>query len=192
MSEANKSLSITTPVFRVSFPSVFKARRNEQNGKDEFSVQALFPKGTDLSAMKKMADAACVKKWGLKAAEMVKSPKFKNPFRDQGEKIKDGKLPEGCEAGAIFMTFKSTNRPTVVDQDVQEILEPAKFYAGCYARANVGAFAYETKGNIGVSFGLNHVQFYKDGPPLSGRPTVESAFEPITTTEAGGSADSLF
>lgn len=188
MSTANesKAASVTTPQFRVSFPNVFKPRRNDLNGKDEFSLMALFEPGTDLTELKAAASAACAKKWG---ADQTKWPaNLKSPFRDQAEKAKDGKLPDGMKAGGIFMTFKSSNRPSVVDQNRQEILEPSKFYAGCYARASVGAYAYDQKGNRGVSFGLNHVQLWKDGEPLSGRPTVESAFTPIAT-EAGEKKD---
>jgi hypothetical protein len=178
---------VTTPVFRVSFPSVFKPRKNDLNGKDEFSVMALFEKGANLDALKKAAEAAIIKKWG---SDQSKWPKgMKTPFRDQAEKAKDGKLPDGMAEGAIFMTFKSTNRPTVVDQNLQEILEPSKFYAGCYARASIGAYAYDQKGNRGVSFGLNHLQLVKDGEPLSGRPSVESAFTAVATD---GDASSIF
>ena len=178
--------AVTTPTFRVSWPNLFKPRMNELNNKEEFSVQALFEKGADLAKLKAAAAAAVKKKWGDKPPANLKSP-----FRDQGEKVKDGKLVDGHTAGAIFMTFKSSNRPTVVDQNLQEILEPAKMYAGAYARASVAAYAYDQKGNKGVALGLNHVQLVKDGEPLSGRPTVESAFEAIATEE-GADATSIF
>lgn len=180
--------TVTTPMFRVSFPNVFKPRLNDLNGQDEFSVMALFAKDADMSAIKKAAQDAIVKKWG---ADQTKWPKnMRMPWRDQAEKAKDGKMPDGMVEGALFMTFKSRNRPTVVDQNLQEIIEPQKFYAGCYARASVGAFAYDNKGNRGVSFGLNHLQLMKDGEPLSGRPTVSSAFEAVG--HANADAASLF
>lgn len=187
MADKIDSVVATTPMFRVSFPNLFKPRKNELNGKDEFSVMALFEKGADISKLKDVAAAAVKKKWGDKPPANLKSP-----FRDQAEREKDGKLPDGLVAGAIFMTFKSSNRPTVVDQNLQEILESSKMYAGAYARASVGAYAYDQKGNKGVAFGLNHVQLMKDGAPLSGRPTVESAFEPVAVDNGGGDATSIF
>lgn len=177
-----------TPVFRVSYPNLFTARKNDLNGKDEFSVVALFKKGEDLSSLKKLAEAACIKKWGADKSAWPKN--IRTPFRDQGERAKDGKMPSGYEEGAIFINFKSTVRPGLVDQQVQEVLESSKFYSGCFAKASVNAFAYDQKGNRGVSFGLSHVQFVADGETLSGRPKVQDAFAPIS--EDAESAASLF
>lgn len=187
-------MAINTPVFRASYPKVFKAELNKLNGKMEFSVVALFPKTADLSALKKAAQDACIEKWG---EDKTKWPKnLRSPFRDQGEKANDdGALPPGHEKGAIFMNFKSKNKPGVVDQNVQEIIDGTDFYPGCFAKAHVNAFAYDQAGNRGVSFGLNHIQKVKDGEPLDGRTRVEDAFAPIpaeeneSTTE---SADTLF
>ena len=180
----------TTPIFRASYANVFVAKKNDLNGKDEFSCMALFPKGCDLKALREAANAAVIKKWG---ADKAKWPaNLKSPFRDQKEKIKDGKMPDGMEEGAIFMTLKSNVRPTVVDQALQPIIEPSKVYSGCYMRASVGAYAYENKGNRGVAFGLNHMQLVKDGEHLSGRPSISSAFEPIAQEGDAQSASDLF
>jgi len=37
---------LNTPEFRVAFPQVFTAKKNDLNGKDEYSVVALFPKAS--------------------------------------------------------------------------------------------------------------------------------------------------
>lgn len=180
---------LLTPMFRASFPNVFRPKRNDLNGKDEYSVVALFPKGADLSALKAAAEAVCAEKWG---ADKTKWPaNLKSPFRKHEEKTKEGVMPDGYEAGGIFMTLRSTQRPGVVDQNKQEIIDPSGFYAGCYARAAVSVYAYDQKGNRGVSFGLTHLQFMKDGEPFSGRPRVEDAFTPIEGM-GGGDAGSVF
>lgn len=192
----------TTPTFRVSYPSLFKAKRNTRNGKDEYSVEALFELGADLSDLKQMAHNACVKTWGDDPTKWPKDKetgKIRTPFKDQGSKEKDGKLGMGLTKGAIFMTFKadaSKSRPAVVDVNRQEILEEHKIYAGCYARASVVAYAYPKKGVVGqspgVAFGLNAIQFVKDGEAFSSRPSVEDAFEPMADTTEGKDASSLF
>lgn len=178
--------TVTTPKFRVSFPNVFKPRLNELSGKEEFSVVALFPKGADLSALKAAAQEVVIKKWGPDKAKWPK--KLRLPFRDQAEKAKtndDGKevLPPGHEAGAIFLNLKSQQRPGVVDQNVQMIMDETQFYSGCWARASINAFTYDQKGNVGVSFGLMHLQKVADGEPLGGRVRVEDAFQPIANAE---------
>lgn len=189
-----------TPTFTVSYPKVFKPEVNKLSGETEYSLVALFPKGSDLTALKKAAQEAIEKKFGAKAknADFLKT--LRNPFRDQGEKAKvdetTGKsvLPQGHEAGAIYMNLKSKQKPQVVDQNVQLILEPTDFYAGCKARATVRAYAYDNKGNKGVAFGLVNVQKVSDGEALGGRTRAEDDFTPIAgaTDAAASDASSLF
>jgi hypothetical protein len=185
---ATNKTSVVTPEFRVSYPNVFEAKMNDLSGKMEFSVQALFKKAADLKKLKAAAHAACVENWG---ADPSKWPALSNnPFRDQSERAKDGKLPDGHEPGAVFMNFKSSDKPGIVDQNTDPIMDKTKFYGGCWAMASVNAYAYpkknsKTKGiKPGVSFGLNHLQLVRDDNPFSGKPKVEDAFQPIESTES--------
>jgi hypothetical protein len=169
--------NIMTPEFRVSYPKVFKPEVNKLSGKSEYSIVALFPKGADLSALKKAAEECLVEKLG---ADKSKWPKnIRSPFRDQSEREKDGVLPAGHEAGAIFMNYKSKDKPGVVDQKVQPIIDEAEFFPGCWARATVRASYYDQAGNKGVGFYLQNVQKLRDGEPLGGRVAATSEFAPV-------------
>lgn len=192
MAETKRDSNAVTPIFRVSYPNVFKAKFNSLSKKEEFSVQALYKKGEDLSSLKKAAEEACAKKWGQDKSKWPSN--LKSPFRDQGDRAKGGTLPEGYEGGAIYMTFKSDSMPAIRNAaNTTFITEPSKFYAGCYARASVYALAYDVNGGRGVTFLLNHLQFAKDGDPFSGRPEVEDAFAAIEGAEDGGKdASSIF
>lgn len=165
--------NVLTPKFRVSFPYVFRPSKPMQAGAEpKYSITMLFPKGADLSALKKAAVEACEEKWG---ADKTKWPKnLRNPFRDQGEKEF-----EGYEAGATFITATSKQKPGLVDANVQDIIEEKDFYPGCFARASVRAFAYDQAGNRGVAFGLQNVQKLADGDPLGGRSRPSDDFEPV-------------
>lgn len=186
-----------TPKFVANWPVVFDARPKDPNdatSDKEYSVEALFPAGTDLAALKQAAFDALVKKWG---ADQSKWPAgLKSPFRDQGEKAKEGVLPNGYTAGNTFIKFKCSvkRRPGVVDAGVKPIIDPSKVYAGCWMIADVDAFAYDKKGNKGVSFGLNHVQVIADGEPIDGRIRVDQAFKPVAGTgdAAGKPATNMF
>lgn len=188
------STVVTTPNFRVAFPNVFQAKKNTLSGKDEFGLVALFPKGADLAALKTAAQAALVKKFGEDKTQWPKN--LKTPFRDQGDRAKidpeTGKetLPQGYEKGAIYINLKSGERPGVVDQSVQPILDSSLFYGGCWARAHINAYAYDQAGNRGVAFGLQHVQKVKDGDPFGNRVKVEDAFAPVATEAGSDSAAS--
>lgn len=176
------SENIMTPEFRVSYPSVFRAKKNELSGKEEYSIVALFKKGEDLSALKAAANKAIEAKWGSDKSKWPKN--LRSPFRDQGEK--DG--PQ-YEEGAIFMNLKSAQKPGLVDAKVQDIIDETEFYSGCYARATVRAYVYDQAGNRGVSFGLQNIQKLRDGEPLGGsRVKASSEFAPV----GGSSSDDIF
>lgn len=187
-------MSLLTPEFRVSYPNVFKPQRNKLNGKDEYSLEAVFPKGADLSKLMKAAEDVLIERWG---ADKSKWPKgLRNPFKDQSMKTKDvdGKqvLAEPYEAGAIFLNLKSEQRPGVVNEQVQDIVDQKEFYPGCWARASVNAYAYDQAGNRGVNFGLVNVQKVKDGDPLGKRTRPEDDFAPVTKTETAQTSTDLF
>lgn len=172
--------TIVTPKFRVSFPKVFKPEINKLSGKSEYSVVALFDKSADMTKLKAAAKAAIEEKWGTDPAKHPKN--LRSPFRDQGEKAKDGVLPPGHVEGAVFLNLKSTQKPGVVDEQVQPILDESVFYAGCYAIAAVSVYAYDQAGNRGVGIGLTNIQKVADGEPFSGRPKPEASFTPVVTS----------
>jgi len=174
-----------TPVFRVSYPNVFKPKLNKMNNKLEYSVEALFDKKADLSGMKKMAQEALIEKFG---PDQKKWPKnLRSPFKDQVLKTKeiDGKevLADIYTPGAVFMSLKSNQKPGVVNQNTEDIIDETEFYAGCFARAYVTCYAYLQAGNAGVNFGLQHVQKVKEGDPLGSRIKVEDAFAHVEMEE---------
>ena len=163
---------ILTPVFRVSFPDIVE--RSDMSNK--YRIQMMFEKGTDISELVAAAKAARVKKWPKGA------PKgFMNPFKKVDDMDADDRY-DGYEDGMVILAATSSYRPGVVDKsrnpiDLEEM--DTFLYGGMYARAAIGAFAYDTKGNKGVSFGLNAIQIVKDGEPLGIRVGAEEAFADV-------------
>ena len=186
----NTPTTLITPQFRVVYADVFRPRENKKEDGTtvmEYNIMAAFPPGTDFAQMNAMIAAAAEKKYG---ADKTKWPKpMRNPIRANEEKEKEGKLPDGLEKGGFFCNFKSKNRPGLVDQNRQPIIDETGFYRGCYARAQIDAFAYEVKGNKGVSFGLQNVQKMADGDPLSGRQKAEDAFEAVAGAAPAAGSD---
>lgn len=189
-----KTTNIITPEFRASYVHITKPNYNKLAKKDEYSVEARFAKGANLSALQAAAQAALEEKFG---ADKTKWPKnLRNPFRDQADKVKiiDGKevLPDGYERGAIYMNLRTAQRPGVVDSKVQPILDESQIYSGCYMRATVNAYAYDQGGNRGVAFSLVNLQKMRDGEPLSGRMKAEDSFSAVndgSETEATSAVD---
>lgn len=171
---------LITPVARLSFPHVFRRQEGDM-GAGKYAATLLFPKDTDLSALKAAA-AACIKvKWGDK-----KPSNLRSPFRDGDEKELDG------YAGCIYIRATSKTKPGVVDANVQPILDEEELYPGCYVRASLSVYAYDQSGNKGVSFGLLNLQKVKDGDSFSSTSKAEDDFSPLESAKSSGaSSDDL-
>lgn len=182
-------IKCTTPVFRVSFPSVFQASSAPGSDKKHYSVVAIFdkaklandPDAKKLFAEMKNAMAQCAREeWGDKIPAGLK-----NPFRDGSEKETPGYGPD-----TIFITFKTeekNGRPGLVDQNMQRIINESDFYPGCFAHATVNPYAWTYMGKSGISFGLQNIQKVADGEPLGGgRAKAEDDFSAVTGGGAPG------
>lgn len=182
--------NIITPEFRATWINVFKAtsQTNEDGtiSKPKFSLRAAFAPDSDMKTMKAEAEAAAVAKWGDKLPKTMRSPFRANEDLD--------KPVPGIPDDWIIMTFSANEdrRPGVVDANLQDIIDSSQTYSGAWFRAQVRAFAYEAKGNKGVSFGLQNVQKLRDGDPLGGaNQPAAKAFEAFGTPAktAGGMFD---
>lgn len=177
MTEKKEFRKALTPEFRVSFPAVFQPRAFE-GGAAKYSLVMLFDEKTDISALRELARQAVRDTWGDDVPKNLKSP-----FRDGSETDYEG------YEGKVFIRATSKRKPGLVDGDVQEIIDESEFYPGCYARATVNAYTYDTAGNKGVAFGLLNIQKTRDGEPL-GNVTRSAAddFEPIGSTGSAGAS----
>lgn len=156
----------------MSFPHVFKPHAAFEGQEAKFSLTMLFTKNTDLSQLKRAAQTAIIEKWG---ADKTKWPKnLRMPFRDGNEK----QDLQGYE-NTIYVTTSSKMKPGIVDNQLNKIEDETVFYAGCYARATLIAFAYDKAGNKGVSFSLQNLQKLRDGESFSGRRQAETEFEVV-------------
>jgi hypothetical protein len=173
--ETIRSEKITTPVARLSFPNIWQPRVPDSGGDAKYSAVLIFPKGTDLSELKK-----AVVEVAKKFFKGKKPPaNYRSPFRDNSQKEN---IP-GYEEDGTFISCTSYNRPGVVDKKCVTITDPNELYPGCWVKATVVAFSYNKKGNVGISFGLNNLQKVKDGEPLGSWSRAEDDFEPITEEE---------
>lgn len=184
--KANKDLSrVLTPEFRVSYPHVFKAQAIKPTDKPKFSVTMLFPKNADLSALKEAMRQAKIAQFGPK----------ENWPDDLESPVVDGDNPKHADKEGYkghWVIKASTNedqRPGVVDENVQPIVDQAKFYPGCYARAYIYAYVWEYMGKQGVGFILDHVQKLRDGKSFGGKKPAEQVFSPVGTGDSGDFED---
>ncbi len=93
--------------------------------------------------------------------------------------IRDGdtdRPDDPAYAGCLFVNANSDRRPNLYDAAGQEILDHAELYSGCYGKASITFFVFNTNGNRGIACGLNGLQKLRDGEPLGGRGNVLAEF----------------
>lgn len=72
----------------------------------------------------------------------------------------------------------------MVDASAAPILDRAEVYSGCYGRASITFYAFNTNGNKGVAVGLGNIQKLCGGEPLGGgNVSAESDFGAFTATD---------
>lgn len=166
---ATATTKVITGVVRGSYVNVFQPRANELSGKNEYSMMLLIPK-SDKATMARLnaaIEVAKEKKWGVKIPNGLKIT-----LRDG-----DAEFPnDATYAGNYFVNVKSDTKPGVVDRDLQPIIDATEFVSGDYCKASLNAYGFDTKGNKGVSFGLNNLQVWEKGEPLGNRSRAEDDF----------------
>lgn len=178
---AATTTKVVTGKVRFSFVNVFEARAFGENNEPKYSVMLLIPK-SDVSTINrcvKAIDAAAQKglstKFGGKLPPVLKTT-FKDADKDtdqDGEVFKD---KWDYTEGHYIINVSSRNQPSVVDANLNPIINPVEFYSGCFGRASINFFAYNNNGNKGVSAGLNNLQKLEDGESLGNFSTPEQDF----------------
>ena len=169
------STKVVTGKVRFSYVNIFKSRSFKDGQDAKFSICLLIPK-EDKATIKKIQAAideavqdGIASKWGSKKPANLKLP------------LRDGDIERAEEASEYedmyFLNANSNQKPGIVDKDLNEILDPDEVYSGCWGRASINFYAFNTNGNKGVGVGLNNIQKLKDGERLGGaRASAESDF----------------
>lgn len=166
---------VITGKVRFSYVNIFKSRSFQPGQDEKFSICLLIPKKDrkTVQEIKAAVNAAVqqgiAEKWGGK-----KPGSLKLPLRD-GD---DERAEEAEEyAGMYFLNANSSQKPGIIDMYKNEILDPAEVYSGCWGRASINFFPFNSNGNKGVGVGLNNIQKLGDDEPLGGaRASAEDDF----------------
>jgi len=174
----NQTTKVVTGKVRLSYVHVFEPFSNQDGQEPKYSCVLLIPK-SDKATIKKLHDAqqAALEQGKTKQFGGKIPANWKNTLHDGDEDADLEKNPE--YEGCLFMSVSSKTKPGVVDRNLNPILDSTEVYSGCYARVSINAFPFNTQGNRGVSFGLNHIQKWEDGDFLGGRSRAEDDFDAL-------------
>lgn len=190
----NDPAKVITGQAVLSYPNLFRPRAVKAGDEPKYSATLIFDIDKERKSLERLRDAAFYagrEKW-KNFDELVKAGRIRLPWR-KGEEKGDAK---GYGPGKIYINCNSNQQPGVVDRRVQPIVNPNEIYPGCIVIASVRAFTYDTRGNKGVSFGLNNIQKVADGEAIGGRARPEDDFRPLGNDDpmfgSGGSTDDIF
>jgi|Laugresu1bdmlbdd_1035124.scaffolds.fasta_scaffold02623_5 hypothetical protein len=161
-----------TPEAILSFPSLITPRPRSEGGPEVYSCSLLFSaaaqKTPEFAKLKAACEAAAKERFDGKVPAGLKLP-----FRDGSEKDYAG------YAGTVYISPWSKQKPGIVDENVEPLLDLDRLYPGVIVRADIKPFAWAVSGNKGVSFGLNHLQIVRDGERMDGKSSPSSVFSPV-------------
>lgn len=180
--DKKSSTRIHTPEGVAAYVYLFtpRQRTNRKTGKPEgepsYSMSLFFDSDTDIKAMKALAQRVGTEKFGPNFVKLVKSGKMNWPFQDCPLEDSDGN-PAGppFDQEGVTVKFKSTDKPGIVDENADPVLEKGEIYSGMKARVSARCFAYDNESR-GVAFRLVNVQKTGDGERMSGDPSAEDDF----------------
>jgi hypothetical protein len=171
----------------VQYAEVFvpKEYTDDETGKKvkKYEVTALFPKEgkhkANLKAMRALAKKVI-------AAAGLDPEECRDPFGD-GDKGKAKKWPGF--PGHYYVRMSTQYEVDICDLQGKDIVDPEKFYNGCWAIATTETWAYDKKGNEGMGFGLRNLLFLRDDEPLKGGPSAAEDFDDMIEEDDGSGFD---
>jgi hypothetical protein len=170
MAAKSTKTKFVTGKVRFSFVHVFEPAET-LNGSLKYSASILIPK-SDKDTVARFNKAFEETKQANAAFFGGSIPKvLKGGLRD-GDTEKDDPI----YAGHYFFNANSNEKPGVVDQDVNPIINKDEFYSGCYGRASITMYPYDASGSKGIAFGLNNVQKLEDGQKFGGATSAAADF----------------
>lgn len=169
------STKVVTGKVRLSYVNIFKSRAFRQDQDAKFSLCVLIDKDDKTTLKKINAAIQEAIREGISSKWNGKKPaNLKLPLRDgDDERAEEAEEYEGM----MFLNANSTQKPGIVDKDLNEILDPDEVYSGCYGRVSINFYPFNVNGNRGVGVGLNNVQKLSEGERLGGaRASAEDDF----------------
>ena len=152
------STQITTGKVRFSYCNLFTPRAVQEGAQPKYSVTLLIPKSdkTTIQKIKAAMDEAKAKYVaGNNGKKLLTN--LKSTLHDgDGERPNGGEFGDECK-GCYVITVSSNKPPVLVHADKTPLTDERELYSGCYGRAIINFYVYDTQGNKGISAGLNGI-----------------------------------
>ena len=167
----DNNTKVITGKVRFSYANVWEPK-SINGGDEKYSVSLIIPKN-DTKTINDIKKAIEVAKQDGKAKFGGRIPaNLKTPLRDGDIDRPD----DEAYKDSYFINANSKDKPQIVDKNVKPILDQSEVYSGCYGRASITFYAFNSNGNKGIACGLGNLQKLAEGDALSGRSKAEDEF----------------
>ena len=164
------SSRVVTNKVRLSYANLVEPRSMAEGQPAKYSVSVVIPKSDKDTIARINAAIELVRLEGKE--KLGRGGIVKLPLRDG-----DVERPEDAVyANSMFINCNSATKPSVVDADLNAILDSSEIYSGMYGRVSINFFAYNSSGNKGIGAGLGNVQKLEDGEKLGGGASAAQDF----------------
>lgn len=170
------STKVVTGKVRFCYVNVFEPTAMNEGDTPKYNICILISKD-DTKTLDKITKAIEAAKQAGKAklanknGQLPANAALKLPLRDGDMERPDDPAFENC----FFINANSNRKPSIVDRDLNPIMEKEEFYSGCYGRASINFYAFNVSSK-GIAAGLNNLQKLEDGEMLAGGSTAEEDF----------------
>ena len=158
---------VITGKVRFSYVNIFEPKKNEDGTDGKYSVTLLIPK-SDTVTLGKIKEAMTEARENFcKRNGATALPQKPVHTLHDGDGTRDNGDPYGPECkGCYVITVSSKQKPVIVDNFRVAITDPGEVYSGCYGRASINFYGYNSNGKKGISAGLLSIQKLHDGEPF--------------------------
>ena len=170
------STKVVTGKVRFCYVNVFEPTAMNEGDTPKYNICVLISKD-DTKTLDKITKAIEAAKQAGKAklanknGQLPADAALKLPLLDGDVERPDDPAFENC----FFINANSNRKPSIVDRDLNPIMEKEEFYSGCYGRASINFYAFNVSSK-GIAAGLNNLQKLEDGEMLAGGSTAEEDF----------------
>lgn len=176
MSNQVDSTKVITGKVRFCYVNVFEPTAMNEGDTLKYNVCILISKDdkATLDRVARAIDAAKMigkAKLANKNGQLPVDAALKLPLRDGDVERPDDPAFANC----FFINANSNRKPSIVDRDLNPIMDKGEFYSGCYGRASINFYAFNVSSK-GIAAGLNNLQKLEDGEMLAGGSTAEEDF----------------
>ena len=171
----NVDTKVITGTVRLSYSHIWEPYAMSAGQEKKYSCTLIIPKSDKATLGKIQKAIETAKQAGLAKLGGTIPKNMKYPLRD-GD-TDETKIDDRNYENSYFINTSCKTKPGIVNRMLQPIEDQDQVYSGCYVRASMNFYAFNSNGNRGIACGLNNIMKVKDGPYLGSRTSAESDFK---------------